>query len=100
MASDPEQPHWVDCPDEKHECFSYGEPVAISVQHEGRDLQVLVPDYLTDVNPLIMSLAGPVLFVLARQDQKWDGRHLGVVLVAKHRENDTYEVRIWHELYP
>src|SRR5204863_7087512 len=96
----PKRPHWVDQLFEKHECFGYDEPATVEVQHAGRTVQVLVPSYLTDVQSLVTAESGPLLFVLGKQSQKYRDAHLGVLLVAKHREGDTYEVGVWHELFP
>ena len=101
MAFDPERPYWVDCVYGKHECFSYGHPATVTVLHDGRTLKVIVPDDLADVVPLVASLTDQMLFVLGRSSKPaWEGQRFGVVMVAKHREGDTYEVGVWHELFP
>lgn len=101
MAFDPERPYWADCLYEKHECFSYGDTAVVEVDRDGRKVKVIVPDYLADVTPLVVTVSDPTLFVLARSNKKhWDGEHFGIVVVAKHRQGDTYEIGVWHELYP
>lgn len=101
MAFDPERPYWVDCLYEKHECFSYGDSATMEVSCAGKALRVILPDYLADASPLVVSLADSMLFIFARSNRKqWEGEHFGIVMVAKHRDGDTYEVGVWHELYP
>jgi len=92
--------HWIDCLSEKHECWSYDKAAAVEVRHGERVLRVLMPDYLTDVQAQVTAESGPFVFLLGKQSRQWQGRPLGVLIVAKLREADTYEAVIWHELYP
>ena len=96
----PPRPHWVDQLFEKHECRGYDNPSTIEVEHAGRTIKVLVPRYLTDVQGLVTAETGSLLFILGKQSQKHRNEHLGVVLIAKYKEGDTYEVGVWHELFP
>lgn len=96
----PPRPHWVDQLLEKHECFGYDNPSTIEMQHAGEMIKVLVPRYLTDVQALATSSTGSLLFILGKQSEKYRDEHLGVVLIAKHKDGNTYEVGVWHELFP
>src|SRR5947209_20162660 len=96
----PKKPHWIDHLFHKHECYSYDNPDTITVSHDGRIVKVLVPEELTDIQPLVTAENDGILFVFGRRDQKWNDANLGVLLVAKHRDGDTYEAGIWHDLYP
>jgi hypothetical protein len=93
-------PYWVDHLAEKHECFSYGDAKTIAVEHNGRNLRVIVPEEAEDLIPLAVGEAGGLLTVVGRLEKNWNGRPLGILLVAKKRAEDEYEVGVWHELYP
>jgi hypothetical protein len=92
--------YWIDCLNEKHECWSYDDAGTVEVRHGGRLLRVLMPTYLTGVHAYVTAESPPFVFLLGKQSRKWDGRLLGVLIVAKQREQDIYEAVIWHELYP
>lgn len=94
------RPHWIDCLHEKHECWDYDKPGTIAVEHAGRKIRVLVPSYLTEVKVLVSAESGPLLFLLGQATRKAYDEFAGVLMVAKHRDSDTYEVGVWHELYP
>src|SRR5438874_1520853 len=94
------KPHWVDCVLEKHECWGYDDPVELLVEHEGRTLKVIVPEDMERVHVRVMARSEKLLFLMGRTEEKFNDRYMGVVLIAKHREGDTYEVGVWHELYP
>jgi hypothetical protein len=99
-VADKDRPHWIDCLDEKHECFPYGEAKKIAIHHDGRPIQVIVPDWVSEFAPLAVAETNGLLMLVGRLDKLWDDRPLGVMLVAKKRRKDQYEVGVWHELYP
>jgi hypothetical protein len=92
--------YWIDCLSEKHECWSYDDAASVEVRHGGRVLRVLMPTYLKDVHPQVTAESPPFVFLLGKQSRQWHGESLGVMIVGKQREGDTYEAVIWHELYP
>jgi hypothetical protein len=92
--------YWIDCLNEKHECWSYDNAAAVEVRHGDRLLRVLMPIYLKGVQAQVTAESAPFVFLLGKQSRNWDGSPLGVVIVAKQREADTYEAVVWHELYP
>jgi hypothetical protein len=94
------EPHWVDELLEKHECYSFDEPKKIRVDHDGRQIEILVPEWLTGVGARVVAESGELLFVLGMSGRKWNGKETGVIVVAKRRSGDLYEVGVWHELYP
>lgn len=100
MSGHKQKPHWIDCLREKHECWSYDDPGVIEASHAGRAVRVLVPSYLTRVRVLVTAESGPFLFLLGQEPRKEADGDAGVVMVARHREGETYEVGVWHELYP
>ena len=91
---------WIDCLDGKHECWSYDDPATLEVRHGNRVLRILMPDYLTDVQAQVTAETGPFLFLLGKQSRLYNGKPLGVFIIAKQQEADTYEAVVWHELYP
>jgi hypothetical protein len=97
--SKPER-QWIDCLHEKHECWSYDNPATVEVRHGDRVLRILVPNYLTDLQAQVTAENAPFVFVLGKQSRLWDKRPLGVFIIAKQQEGDTYEAVVWHELYP
>jgi hypothetical protein len=99
MATE-KQPYWVDHLEHKHECFSYSEAKTIEIGHNGRTLRVIVPDETAELTPLGVGEAGELLTVVGRLNKDWNGKPLGILLVAKKRGNEEYEVGVWHELYP
>jgi hypothetical protein len=100
MSEQQAKPHWIDQLYEKHECWSYDKPGVVEAPHAGRRVRVLVPSYLTEVTPIITTESGPLLFLLGKDARKHRGEHMGVLMVAKHLDGDTYEAGIWHELFP
>jgi hypothetical protein len=94
------KPHWVDDLREKHECYSYDEPKTMRFEHDGRHIEILVPEWLTGVSARVVAESGDVLFVLGTSGREWNGKETGVIVVAKRRDGDLYEVGVWHELYP
>jgi hypothetical protein len=91
---------WIDCLSEKHECWSYDNPAVVEVPHNGRVLRVLMPDYLTDIRPRVTAESGELLFLLGKQSRSWEGKPLGVFVIARRQEGDTFAAVVWHELYP
>jgi hypothetical protein len=100
MSAKEKPPYWIDCLQEKHECFPYGDAKSIRVKHDGRSLRILVPKWMSAVTPLAITQADNLLMMLGRLAKEWDNRPLGVMLIAKKRGDDKYEVGVWHELYP
>lgn len=95
-----DRPHWVDCLEEKHECFPYGEARTISVDHGGHPIRLLAPDWVEDLTAMWTAEGSGVLTIIGRLNKDWNGKPLGVMLVAKRRDDEAYEVVVWHELYP
>src|SRR5262249_56293033 len=75
-------------------------PAVVEIPHNGRVLRVLMPDYLTKIQPRVTAESGQLLFLLGKQSREWQGRPLGVFVVARQQQDDTYAAVIWHELYP
>ena len=110
MGLDPDEPYWVDELDRKHEAYRYGDSraQAVTVEHEGRALQVLMPEYAPPTTLKVTASAGDFLFLLGEtvDKEEEDGETIeggeGVMMAArKHPERDgTYYVFVWHNLYP
>jgi hypothetical protein len=63
-------------------------------------LRVVVPDDSPKVTPFAVAESNGVLMIVGQLSEKWNGEWLGIVLVAKKRREDEYEVGVWHALYP
>ncbi len=94
------KPHWVDCLLEKHECFGYDRTKKVPIDYKGEKIELLVPDFVHDFKSKKVTVDDGLMTVIGQQSQIWNGEHVGVVLIAKVRPDDKYEVVIWHELYP
>jgi len=93
-------PFWVDCVHGKHECFSYDGSSTVAATVGGRDVAIVVPDYLADVRILVTAESDGMLFCFGRTNEKFNNQNCGLVLVAKRVDESRYEVGVWHELYP
>ena len=94
---------WTEHLFEKHECGPYEESQArrFDLDAQGVRVTLLAPDWLPPVQPVVTTASGDLLFVLGRMStpdyKPTNGQ--GVLLVARRREDGTYGVHVWHELY-
>ena len=98
--ANPKRSYRVDIVHGKHECFGYEEHTIVHVELNGRGVEVIVPDYVPVVRVFVASESDGLLFCFGRTDEKHNGRHCGLVMVAKKVGESRYEVGVWHELYP
>lgn len=112
MVPDPTKPYWVDDLRRKHEAYWYGDSRAraVTVEHEGRSLEILTPEFVPRTAIRVTASAGDLLFLvgmtLDEEDEDEDEEIIkggdGVVIVARKLPEriDTYFVSVWHILYP
>ena len=95
-------PYWVDSLHEKHECFSYdtGESAVVISNVNGRDVELVVPDWLSQFVVFVAVEHSELLFCIGRTNEKVRDKFCGLVMVAKRKTDTRYEVGVWHELYP
>jgi hypothetical protein len=104
------KPFWIDESGEKQEGYFYGESRAqvLSVEHAGRALRILMPEFVRPTAVKVTASAGDFLFLLGEEldEEDLDGDIIegedGIVMVARrHRErDDTYYLIVWHGLFP
>jgi hypothetical protein len=99
MSPDTRDPHWVDLLFEKHECFTYDNPATVEVEHGGGRVKVLLPSYVPHAEVLVTAESGHLLFLIGRQTQAVYGEHYPVLMIAKRRDDGSYEVVVWHTLF-
>ncbi len=92
--------YWVDHMVYKHECFSYDDATRISIKHNGRQLKLIVPAGSPKVKSYAVAENDGLLMIVGEMKHKWNGENLGIVMVAKKRRGNEYEVGVWHALYP
>ncbi len=96
--------HWVDELTEKHECGGYRDPVTIELDHSGRSLTLVAPFPFEDRAEILettISPSGDLLYLIAKEPR--EEAYMGfatILIVAIRRDQDRYEVVVWHELYP
>jgi hypothetical protein len=95
-----EPKYWIDQVFEKHECFGYDHATTITVKHEGRKVEVVVPDYLPKTRILLTAEKDGFLFCFGRTNIKHNKGHIGALIMAKKVSEDRYEAGVWHELFP
>ena len=105
MPENPPFPEfWVDELIEKHECGGYRDPIQIELKFAGRVLQLVAPDWLegrTEVLETTISASGDLLYLVVKESS--EDAYMGfnpILIVARRRESDQYEVVVWHHLYP
>ncbi len=104
------KPYWVDELGDKHEGYGYGDSNArtITIEHEGRSLQLLMPEYMPLTAVRVAALTGDLLFIMREQLDKEDEDGYvieggdGVLMVARRHadRDDTYWLFVWHSLFP
>jgi len=110
MRSPAPKPYWIDELTRKHEGYAYGDSKAHvrTIEHEGRSLRLLVPEYTPPIDLKVTASVGELLFLLGeqREEEDEDGTVIeggdGVVMVARRHESldDTYWLAVWHRLFP
>ena len=109
MAERPTKAFYLDVLTRKHEAFPYDESEsnAVEVEHQGRTICLLVPEYRLPASFRVGAIEGDVLFLLGKQldFEEEDGDVIeggdGVLVVALRVEDrdDTYAALVWHNLY-
>lgn len=88
---------------EKHEYFPYDEEETktMTVTVAGSPVKVLVPDDFPDVEPLVVTDNGDLLFILGEihAPPSWNLTGCGAMIVAKRQAPGVYAAQVWHELY-
>lgn len=96
---------WIDVLKRKHEYGpSFGDTFPLEVVHEGERYTILTPDVLPDPERLQIrsTVRSDQLFAMIAQHTLADEAapyERGILIVAKHVGERTYEVHVWHELF-
>ena len=96
---------WADELWEKHECGGYGiysPPRIIEIRHDGRRFTLIAPFGLDPghVVSTTLSESGDLLYLIVKQPRpREDPPCVGILIVARRREADTFAVVIWHILF-
>lgn len=103
-GDDPDRP-WLDELGRDHECGPSLLPYrSVDLMHEGTTVRISLPDCLDYPERLEIRLSlvsDRHLALIARHAGEDDGREPRVILlVARRRDNGTYVVHVWHELFP
>jgi hypothetical protein len=105
MPRDLDPIFWVDILKRKHECGPYlSDPIKVEVSHNGRSLDVWMPKPLPDFHRTRIEATAEsdgLLFLVASHSlQRDDPEGRGILMVARRREDGSYVVHVWHELFP
>jgi hypothetical protein len=104
-----QKPYWVDELRRKHEGYPYEDTSSrtLKVEHEGRSLQLLMPEYMPPTTVKVAASTGDLLFLMGEQlDEEEDGEIIeggdGIVMIARRHvdRDDTYWLCVWHNLFP
>jgi hypothetical protein len=95
-----ERRFWIDQVFEKHECFTYDNHSILRIPHEGREIEVVVPEYLPATEILLTAEKDGFLFCFGRTDIEHNHGHIGALIMAKKVADNRYESGVWHELFP
>ena len=95
-----EMPFWLDHLFEKHECFPYDKHVKVPAKLSGRDINIIVPEYLPTTTIVQCVEIGSALFAIGQSSEKYRDEAMGVMLLAKPHDANTYETVVWHEVFP
>jgi hypothetical protein len=95
---------WADVLKRKHEFYTPAAE-AIEVDHQGRRVTVLTPAVIAQPERLeIRSVfgSGEFLALVGRHTLTGydDPYERGILMIARRRDDTTYAVHVWHELYP
>jgi hypothetical protein len=94
---------WTEHLFEKHECMPYeGDSIRRETMRiNGEEFALWLPKRLPRLEPVTGARRDDLLFVVSRVEPK-DPHNPGlpVVLVARRRDDGTFGVHVWHELYP
>ncbi|MEO6808694.1 MAG: hypothetical protein ABI353_06240 [Isosphaeraceae bacterium] len=95
---------WVDLLNRKHECYPTSS-IPIEINHEGKRLTLHMPDVLVQPERLEIKAtvgSGELLVLIGRHTMtdRDDPYERGVLMVARKRDEATYDVHVWHEMYP
>lgn len=104
MTIDQPKPYWIDCLRRKHECWPYGDGRdlgEVRIQHNGQPVRLVMPEWLTEVEPLTTCGVGDLLFILARPKESHYEAGTVILMVARcdREEENVWSVVVWHELY-
>src|SRR5690348_5973677 len=102
--------YWVDELMRKHEGYPYddSDARALTVEHEGRFLRLLMPDCMPPIDVRVMASTGDLLFLLGEQRDEADedgivieGGDSVLMVGRRHPSLDaTYWLAVWHSLFP
>lgn len=95
---------WADILNRKHECYTTSS-TPVEIDHEGRRLTLRMPNVLVQPERLELKAAfgsGEFLVVIGRHTMTGydDPYERGILMVARKRGETTYDVHVWHEMYP
>jgi hypothetical protein len=97
---------WIDVLNRKHECGpTYSSPLPLEISLDGETYRVLTPDVLPDPDRLEIKatfVSEHLLMLIGRHTlaDEDDPYERGILMIARHVENRTYAVHVWHELFP
>lgn len=100
MGEREKRPYWVNCVHGKHECWSYADARIVNATVNGRDVEIVAPDYSAAVRVFVTAESGEMLFCFSRTEEKFNDQFCGLVMVAKRIDDTHHQVGVWHELYP
>jgi hypothetical protein len=109
MPAQPTKPYWIDVLGRKHEGYPFGDADArtVTVEHEGRTLRLLMPEYTPLTAVRATATSGDLLFLLGEQLDEEDEDDIieggdGIAMVARRQtgSDDTYSLFVCHVLFP
>jgi len=106
MPRDLEDTIWADTLKRKHECGpAPARLVGVPLGREGRTVRVRMPDIRAKPERLEIkaTVASDDLLILFARHTLEDGDdpyECGIVMVGRRTGPESYDVHVWHELYP
>ena len=94
------EPYWIDQLERKHECFGYDSSHSISVSIGGQEYSVIVPEYVRQTKPLVVTLQDDLLSIVGTLDKVWDERPIGFFILARRENAFQFSAVVCHQLYP
>src|SRR5271165_146692 len=85
--------------DSRHKYVS-ATPHLVTVEHEGEDLRLALPNHCPACDFHVTSSVGDFLFLIGSQRPGRDGEtYRGAVVVARKRHDGVYATELWHETH-
>lgn len=90
----------IDLLQDAHEWLNLPSEHKREILHAGRAITLRLPECLAQFEVLKTALAGDLLFVIGRREERYRDARLGVVLIARRTEDNAFVVQVWHEIFP